>query len=328
MRTVFLTSGREYENTVLKQSAVLFLEAPMSAVVPDSAVAARSTVPARSTERLREDRRAHAVPVRSTGTLLALAGIFAAAGGGVLSAVFAWPARLDDRAPTALPAFAEAAGAIRFGFYLELLSSLVFVAAALALPQVVGRSTATRVLTGFGVAGGLMQVLGWVRWPLAVPVLARDYLAAAPGSLERAATGASYDLLNAYAGGALGEHLGWLLQGIWAVGLGVLIARRRLLPLGLAVVGPALTVCWLPLVLAAGLTASHTNGVATIGSLAYTVWFLWLAVAGVVLAVRGTRVMAAFAGSTNPAEVPRLDRAITGPSGLSNVDDMAGPSLR
>jgi hypothetical protein len=224
---------------------------------------------------------------RMVGLFLVGAGIAAGVGSTVLAAVFEWPDRLDDPAAVALPAFAADATAIRFGFALQLLGSLLMIPGVIGLGRLVGRSTVgTRVLTVFGVAGALIQTLGWVRWPIVVPVLAREYLATAPDSPERAAIGAGYDLLNAYAGGALGEHLGWLLQGVWALGVGVHLLSAGVLPKWYAWLGTLLTVAWLPPILAAGYTASHTNAVAMIGSVTYTVWFLWVTAAGVLLVVR------------------------------------------
>ncbi|MFC7479824.1 DUF4386 domain-containing protein [Luedemannella flava] len=226
----------------------------------------------------------------ATGLLLVTAGVLATIGSVILGDAFDWPASLDHRAAEALPAFAANATAIRLGFYLNLLSSLALVPVAIAFSAALGRtSTAVRAVTVFGVAGALAQLLGWVRWPLVVPGLADAYLAAAPGTPERAAVGASYDLINAYAGGALGEHLGWLLQGVWAVGTGVLLLRSTFLPRWLGAVGAATAVVWLPFTAASGFTGSHVGTVATIGTLTYTVWYVWLGLVGVILLARRQR---------------------------------------
>ncbi len=84
-------------------------------------------------------------------------------------------------------------------------------------------------------------MLGWVRWPITVPTLTQAWTDPAASDSSREATAAAYDVLNGYAGAALGEHLGWLLQGIWAVGIAVLLLRTRRVPrwfAGLGLLGP------------------------------------------------------------------------------------------
>ncbi len=120
---------------------------------------------------------------------------------------------------------------MRFGFYLSLLSSLALIPAAIGLLDEFGaRSKAARAVAAFGVLGAFAQMLGWVRWPSVVPGLAEAWADPAATATQREATAAAYDVLNGYAGGALGEHLGWLLQGIWAVGVGVPALRAAHVP--------------------------------------------------------------------------------------------------
>ena len=69
---------------------------------------------------------------RTIGWALIASGILAGAGATILSARFGWPARLDDPAAVALPAFVAESAAIRFGFALELVSSLLLVPATIA----------------------------------------------------------------------------------------------------------------------------------------------------------------------------------------------------
>ena len=226
-------------------------------------------------------------PTRGTGLALAASGVLSAVGSGVLAAAFGWPGVLDERGTTALPAFAAAETAVRAGFVLMLVSSVLIVPAAYGLEQALARpGAAARALTTFGVAGALFQVLGWVRWPVTVPVLSDAY-AAAPDEAGRTAVAASYDVLNHYAGGAVGEQLGWLFQGVWAVGVGVLVLRAVGVPRWFAVVGLALASLWAVLVPLAGFLGSPALDAA--GQPAYALWYVWLLALGVVLVLRTVR---------------------------------------
>jgi hypothetical protein len=229
------------------------------------------------------DRRTAAFSLIASGLLAAVASVG-------LSVRFGWPDILDASAAEALPAFAEVAGTVQVLFLLQMAGSLVLIPGVIALHRLLARSRGTDAallsVTAFGVLAPVIQSLGWVRWPLVVPALAERYLDPSTSAGAKEATAAAYDLLNAYAGGALGEHLGWLLQGVWAVGLAVLAWRAAdvaptWLRRGLAVVAVAWTVTLVP----AGWLAS--DALAAIGSTIYSVWYLGLLVLGIVL-LRGS----------------------------------------
>ena len=224
---------------------------------------------------------APALRTRTTGLALAASGVLSAVGSVVLATAFGWPGVLEERGATALPAFAAAEGAVRTGFVLMLLSSVLIVPAAYGLEQALARpGAAARALTTFGVAGALFQVLGWVRWPITVPVLSDAY-GTATDEAGRAAVAASYDVLNHYAGGAVGEQLGWLFQGVWAVGVGVLVLRAAGLPRWFAALGLALAAAWAVLVPLAGFLGA--DALDAVGQPAYALWYVWLLALGVVL---------------------------------------------
>jgi hypothetical protein len=220
----------------------------------------------------------------TTGVLLIGVAVFAAAGAGWLSAVFSWPDILDAPGGTAIPAFLAAESAIRTAFYFMLVSSLLLIPAAIYLEQVVGgpASPAVRTVTAFGVLGGFAQILGWVRWPVTMPHLAEAYAAA--DETTRTAVAASYDVLNRYAGGALGEHLGWLFQGLWAVGLAILLLRVAGVPRWFSYLGLALSITWWPTTWGSGLV--NLEWLAPVGTTVSVVWFLWLLALGVMVMVR------------------------------------------
>jgi hypothetical protein len=222
-----------------------------------------------------------------TGAFLVASAVLSIGGYLVLGTQFGWPAVLDDPATSALDAFVRAQAWVRFGFYLFLLSSLVLVPAAIGLHDLLGRqSPGSASVAAFGVLGAFAQMLGWVRWPIAVPGLADAWTDPAATATQRDATAAAYDVLNGYAGGALGEHLGWLLQGIWAVGVAVLLLRSERLPRWFALLGLALAGLWALAVPAA--TAVGLDTLEFWGLNVYTAWYLWLLALGVLLLRRSS----------------------------------------
>ena len=220
-----------------------------------------------------------------TGLLLVLSALFAIVGSIVLGTQFDWPAVLDEAGVTSLDKYVAAEQAIRAGFYVQALSSLVLIPAAFALQAATTRDhTAARIITAFGVLGAFAQLLGWLRWPITMPSVADSWVAAQGDPVAEAAVAASYDVLNNYAGGALGEHLGWLLQGVWAVGIFGIGLRAVGLPRWVSWVGLALSVVWAVAVPLG--TALGNDTLEVVGLSVYTAWYVWLIVFGVVLAWR------------------------------------------
>lgn len=243
-----------------------------------------------------DDRRTAALSLVASGAVAAVASVG-------LGLTFDWPDVLDAPATEALPAFAEVAATVRALFVLQMAGSLLLVPGVIALHRLLarGRGTGTALLTvtAFGVLAPVVQCLGWVRWPVVVPGLSERYLDPSATSAARAATAASYDVLNAYAGGALGEHLGWLLQGVWAVGIAVLAWRAAdVAPTWLRRALAGVAVAWTVTLVPAGWFDDDT--LTSIGSTVYSVWYLGLLVLGVVLLRRGARVD----GSVRRASVP------------------------
>jgi len=206
----------------------------------------------------------------------------------ILGTQFGWPDVLDQPGTTALDAFVEAETAARIGFTVFTASSLVLIPAALGVQQALAPvGPAGRTFAAFGVLAAFAQVLGWIRWPLAVPTLADSWRAAEGDEVARASVAASYDVLNAYGGGALGEHLGWLLQAVWAVGLAVVVLRAEVVPGWFARVGAVATVAWAVTVPVA--TSARLDALELWGLTAYSVWYVWLLVLGVLLMRRDRR---------------------------------------
>jgi len=93
------------------------------------------------------------------------------------------------------------------------------------------------IFTAIGLLAALVQFLGLVRWPFAVPHLAR--LAGDPATTPatRDTIEVVFQTLNRYLGVAVGEHLGYLFTGLWTALAGVALIQSDLLHPLFGVVG-------------------------------------------------------------------------------------------
>jgi hypothetical protein len=96
--------------------------------------------------------------------------------------------------------------------YLMLISSILFISIPVMLqPYLVREETPSLALaTILGVTAGIVQMLGFIRWPFLVPTLASTYLDPHTSEATRAAIEVTFTAINQYAGVAIGEHLGYL----------------------------------------------------------------------------------------------------------------------
>ena len=172
-----------------------------------------------------------------------------------------------------------------------LVSALLMLPLAVLLAVVLGASPA---LTGLAIAVGavaaLVQGLGLVRWPFAVPELARRYVAAPDGpngDATRHSVAVVFATLHRLLGVGIGEHLGYLFTGLWTLLVCASILTTAVLPgwLGLIgiVIGIALLIGTLEFV-----GPNERDGWALAGTIvpiAYIAWSIWLIALGVFLLV-------------------------------------------
>jgi Domain of unknown function (DUF4386) len=163
---------------------------------------------------------------------------------------------------------------------LAMLPLVALLAVVLAAPPAL---TALSIVVGS--AAALVQALGLVRWPFAVPELARRYVAA--DGPDAAATRRSIEVvfatLHRLLGVGIGEHLGYLLTGAWTLLVAGSILSTAVLPASLGIVGipigVALFVGTLEFV---GPNEERGWAVAgTIVPIAYVAWSLWLIALGI-----------------------------------------------
>jgi hypothetical protein len=165
---------------------------------------------------------------------------------------------------------------------LAMLPLVALLAVVLAAPPAL---TALSVVIGTGAA--LVQALGLVRWPFAVPELARRYVAAEGPDAEatRRSIELTFATLHRLLGAGIGEHLGYLLTGLWTLLVAASILSTAVLPGWLGVLGLPIGVALLVGALEF-VDPNEKDGwplASTIVPIAYIAWSLWLIAAGVLL---------------------------------------------
>jgi uncharacterized protein DUF4386 len=165
---------------------------------------------------------------------------------------------------------------------LAMLPLVALLAVVLAAPPAL---TALSIV--IGAAAALVQTLGLVRWPFVVPELARRFVAAeGPDAVAtRRTIEVTFATLHRLLGVGIGEHLGYLLTGLWTLLAAASILATAVLPGWLGLVG-------LPIGVALLIGALEFVGpnekdgwplAGTIVPIAYIAWSLWLIVLGVFL---------------------------------------------
>jgi hypothetical protein len=145
--------------------------------------------------------------------------------------------------------------------------------------------TLLSLTTTAGVLAALVQFLGLIRWPFAVPHLARTVRESATTTATKDAVDVVFQTLNRYLGVAVGEHLGYTFTGLWTGLIGVAIIQSDVLHPAFGIVAVVLA----PLFLIGAMEfvgSFEDRGWAFAGKLVpigYIVWSLWLLATGVAL---------------------------------------------
>lgn len=212
----------------------------------------------------------------------------------LLQAQFDYPAILRNPADVTLRKFHAGGVGLIAIWYGITLSALLFIPLTVMLYQLLAENSGPvlKIATVFGIVAGVVQVLGFVRWPFLVPYLAATYQDASVSEATRASVLVVFEAFHRYAGVAIGEHLGYLCTSIWAVLIGLEMRRSPLFTSWLA---------WPGVVLALGIflgifEMAGWEAAGTINAISYLLWALWLVlVGGWLLLGRSRRMLVASA---------------------------------
>ena len=221
----------------------------------------------------------------AAGILLVVAPLWFNASFALLGNRFDYPEILRRPAGEILDRFRAGGSSLIILWWAFMLSGLLLIAVAVLLGQVLGLGGIVPLATTFGVLAGLVQMIGLLRWVYLVPVLARAYADPALNAEQRELQAAVFRALHQYLGVGVGEHLGYLLTGLWSVLIGIGVIQTTALPTWLG---------WPGIVIGAGLSVgsaeflgpNEERGWNLAGAsipVLYIAWSAWLLAMGIAL---------------------------------------------
>ena len=145
----------------------------------------------------------------------------------VLARTFDYPDILRQPTNDILRRFTEGGSSLVLTWWGFAMTAVLLAPAVVLLSNTVTDANATVVAlaTTFGVLAAAVQFLGLIRWPLAVPYLARAATDPSADRATEAAVEVTFQTLNRYLGVAVGEHLGYLFTGLWTAFAGIALVQ-------------------------------------------------------------------------------------------------------
>jgi hypothetical protein len=207
----------------------------------------------------------------------------------VLARSFDYPDILRQSTAVVLARFAADGSRLVLTWWAFAMSAVLLAPAAVLVSATFGdaNSSLLSVATAIGLLAAVVQFLGLIRWPFAVPYLAREMADPLSSESRKEAVDVIFQTLNRYLGVAVGEHLGYMFTGVWTGLVGLTVLQSDVLHPALGVIGLILAPLFL-LGSAEFVGANEKEGwkmAGTIVPIAYIGWSLWLVSLGIGLLV-------------------------------------------
>jgi hypothetical protein len=207
----------------------------------------------------------------------------------LLARSFDYPDILRRPTGEVLQRFAAGGSRLVLTWWAFAMSAVLLAPAAVLVSASLGdaNDTLLAMATAIGILAALVQFLGLIRWPLAVPHLAREMADANASAGKKDAVDIVFQTLNRYLGVAVGEHLGYLFTGAWTTLVGAAILQSDVLHPAFGAIGLTLG----PLFVIGSFEfvgSNERNGWKLAGALvpiAYIGWSLWLLAIGIALLI-------------------------------------------
>ncbi|MFD2574229.1 DUF4386 domain-containing protein [Spirosoma soli] len=219
---------------------------------------------------------------RLIGRLLIAGVIFVMVPYTALTMIFDYPDILRQSPGIVLTRFQEGGATLIFTWWLFAIGGFPLLQAYVLIGQKLEQQNhAVRWATTVGVISAITQIIGLLRWPFVVPILATHYVNTTdPGTKQ--AIEVVFSAIHQYGGVVLGEHLGQLFTIIYTVLLSRTFAQINLFPRWVSNLGYLASGIYL---LAQGdlfatvIPNFPSWGLA--GLLGSTLWLVWLLIIGV-----------------------------------------------
>ena len=193
----------------------------------------------------------------------------------ILGSKFNFPDILRQPAENAFTLFKQNQSAIIFGYYIFVISSLLYIPLSYSLHKTLINSKskfALQIFKGLGITTAIFQCIGFIRWIFMMPFLTKQYF---EHPEQKNTIALIYETLNLYAGTSIGEHLGFIAMGFWTICLGIIIIKHpnfnKLLGYTAIFIGILLLVS-----LAEGFVKNFASIFGQINFIANTLWSIWI----------------------------------------------------
>ena len=221
----------------------------------------------------------------ATGILFILGAILVNIPYTLLIMNFDYPDVLRKPAGEILERFAAGGSSLVWTWLVFAWVGLPLLFAILLLPKVLNDESPLGLLAMFfGAVGAFAQMVGLLRWPFVVPILARLYTDPQATVATQDAVVAVFQAIHQYGGVVLGEHIGQIFSILWMVLMSLSLLKNKLFPR------------WFPL---AGITASIVYALAqgellataipgfpvwdAAGLVGSLIWLAWMLALGILL---------------------------------------------
>jgi Domain of unknown function (DUF4386) len=168
----------------------------------------------------------------ATGVLLLVTPIWFNVWFLVLARRFDYPDIIRRPVPEILERFRAGGASLILTWWAFMLSGLALVAVAALVGVALAADAWTLAIAGIvvGALAGLVQVLGLLRWVYLVPSLSRMYGREDSSQASREAIEVTFMAFHQYLGVGVGEHLGYLLTGLWTFLVGAAAIQGDVVP--------------------------------------------------------------------------------------------------